>query len=314
LLVVIGIIAILIAILLPALGKAQQQARAVVCMSNMRALGQAVAIYQAENKQAFPPIGTDKWANHIDAPHLWWNFLKIPVANNIRYCPEVAQLLPLHDLTPTNADGQPCYTTRSHVSYLYNALLGGMDTRYGPWHPTGTGVQTDPYRPCTYRSIPAASDTLLFMDYPQLVVVCTGYESSGMDRGMVNTTCECAVPLINTINGAPHQTFYSVAPVHFRKPKTGKGYAFLLSSGGAQLRAMQGVINIAYCDGSVRSVAIQQVPPGIPSGGGIPQGPNGVTKGDPATWDVSMATQNGDGLPGGESNIPGTRYDPTQPP
>jgi len=54
LLVVIGIIALLISILLPALGKARAQANLMYCASNLRAIGQLVQIYCAENNNWAP--------------------------------------------------------------------------------------------------------------------------------------------------------------------------------------------------------------------------------------------------------------------
>lgn len=50
LLVVIGIIAVLVAILLPALGKAKMQANSTKCLSNLRQLGQAHIMYTNEFK------------------------------------------------------------------------------------------------------------------------------------------------------------------------------------------------------------------------------------------------------------------------
>ena len=54
LLVVIGIIAVLVAILLPALNRARQAAQAVACLSNLRQLAQAAAGYAAQNGGSFP--------------------------------------------------------------------------------------------------------------------------------------------------------------------------------------------------------------------------------------------------------------------
>jgi prepilin-type N-terminal cleavage/methylation domain-containing protein len=54
LLVVIGIIAVLIGVLLPALSKARKQAQLTVCMSNQKQLVAALLMYCGDNKGAFP--------------------------------------------------------------------------------------------------------------------------------------------------------------------------------------------------------------------------------------------------------------------
>jgi len=54
LLVVIGIIALLISSLLPALNNAKEQANLVECASNLKSIGQLVDVYVAENKGYYP--------------------------------------------------------------------------------------------------------------------------------------------------------------------------------------------------------------------------------------------------------------------
>ena len=55
LLVVIGIIAVLIAILMPALNRARRAARFVVCQSNLRQISTGFLIYEQLNHNYFPP-------------------------------------------------------------------------------------------------------------------------------------------------------------------------------------------------------------------------------------------------------------------
>ncbi|GAG12456.1 unnamed protein product, partial [marine sediment metagenome] len=57
LLVVIAIIALLLAILLPSLGKARDQAKGVRCRNNLKQIGLTFTLYTDDNEGKFPRNG-----------------------------------------------------------------------------------------------------------------------------------------------------------------------------------------------------------------------------------------------------------------
>ncbi len=67
LLVVIGIIALLISVLLPALNKAREQANLINCQSNLRTIGQLVALYATDNGGFLPAAYSQAyWFTYAD--------------------------------------------------------------------------------------------------------------------------------------------------------------------------------------------------------------------------------------------------------
>ena len=98
LLVVIAIIAILAAMLLPALAKAKQRAWTISCVSNLHQISLGLKMYADENREYFPESGGDIPWNEVNgnAPtNSWMQQISSYIGTtNIYHCPANA-LLPL---------------------------------------------------------------------------------------------------------------------------------------------------------------------------------------------------------------------------
>jgi prepilin-type processing-associated H-X9-DG protein len=75
LLVVISIIMILVGLLLPVLGAAQEKARQVECMSNLRQIGMAMSMYSLDERDYFPGVHGDDYDNPKPPAVEWWELL-----------------------------------------------------------------------------------------------------------------------------------------------------------------------------------------------------------------------------------------------
>ena len=140
LLVVIAIIAILAALLLPALTKAKQKALRIRCTSNLRQVGVVLNMYTMDNRENFPYSGNGWWQMplvdlfSLQNPYISTNnqaFYRCPADQD----PAFNYALLIKVGVPTNSLPFPC-----SYSYFY-AFYNGKHKVSEVTHPTDKAVQ-----------------------------------------------------------------------------------------------------------------------------------------------------------------------------
>ena len=168
LLVVVGIIALLIAILMPVLGRAREQANWVKCLSNMRQLGQAFMMYVNNNKQRFPRPGV------AQQPEDWIYWEDMPMGSNPNRRIDDSAIAPFLG-KPVNAEVFRCPSDnienrRAGTNYRYSYSANYLILRLPPsgWAGIyGTGETNDPLR---ITEINNPSQKLLLIDETEQTV------------------------------------------------------------------------------------------------------------------------------------------------
>lgn len=291
LLVVISIIALLIALLLPALAMAEQQAHSVVCLSNLRSQGQMLAEYGDTYGDAIPycydfgvagdptdPFGTNAWNTllfcynkGIDSASLtmaWYGVSSTitPAEENtlvgswaqMFVCP--SSLLPVQYSQPGSANDVWSLTWLSTYACNPNFFLAYVPAGGSSGY---TGGSTPQSVACRASNVADPSQKIAIGDANQV------WASGGVDNA-VFYWFENAWPAFRTASPEDIVSAQGVAAglnSNSDYPNTTWAEGMRYRHGQTSANDSGGWANAVFFDGHAASIPVNQVPAGMP---GIP--------------------------------------------
>ncbi|MCL6475308.1 MAG: DUF1559 domain-containing protein [Firmicutes bacterium] len=134
LLVVIAIIAILAAILFPVFAQAREKARSASCLSNLKQLGLAVAMYVQDYDERFGGGSTHLFGTPENClGHRWWLDMIEPYVKNrgLKNCPSEKVRVGWFDPTIADVPGTQCGEGVYYSSYSWNVVICYIDGANG---------------------------------------------------------------------------------------------------------------------------------------------------------------------------------------